>query len=193
MEQRPTLTHALSSFSPAVDSGIDLSAGPFDQRGEPRSDGDGDGNAVSDSGAFEATKASLSAAGTVHAGDGFVTDALTMNGSAGGADRCVAVPVDTSITVHLSETPAGSGAGRYLLYAWLGSPTTATPIDAGGVRLGCMVDAVPIGATAGTLPFRCLRSPGIPQAVCRNVREMQVKVQKRWPLVELSRSTRNEI
>lgn len=93
-------------------------------------------------------------------------DVLTMSGSAGGADRYVTVPVDTSITVDLTEAPAGSGAGRSILYSWLGAPSTPTPIDAGGVRLGCMVSAVPIGMTSETSPLRCLRRAGIPRAVC---------------------------
>lgn len=67
------------------------------------SDGNDDGNTVADIGAFEATKASLSAAGTVNAGNGFVANVLTINGSAGGADRCVTDPVDTSITVNLAQ------------------------------------------------------------------------------------------
>jgi hypothetical protein len=50
----PTFTHALLPGSPAIDVGPDTSSIETDQRGFPRlSDGDGDGIAHSDIGAFE--------------------------------------------------------------------------------------------------------------------------------------------
>jgi hypothetical protein len=50
----PTRTHALLPGSPAIDRGDNASQPPTDQRGAVRrKDGDGNGRAVADSGAFE--------------------------------------------------------------------------------------------------------------------------------------------
>jgi hypothetical protein len=50
----PTMTHALLADSPAIDAGNDAGAPATDQRGNRRPrDGDGDGLAISDIGAFE--------------------------------------------------------------------------------------------------------------------------------------------
>ena len=50
----PTLTHGLGDGSPAIDGGDDASCETVDQRGQPRpTDGDSDGTAACDVGAFE--------------------------------------------------------------------------------------------------------------------------------------------
>lgn len=49
----PTQTYALLSDSPAIDAGDPNSCTPTDQRGSPRTDGNGDGTVVCDLGAFE--------------------------------------------------------------------------------------------------------------------------------------------
>lgn len=52
----PTWTHALLVGSPAIDSGDNASCAATDQRGAPRpADGDGNGSAICDRGAFEAS------------------------------------------------------------------------------------------------------------------------------------------
>lgn len=50
----PTRTHALRAGSPAIDRGSNAGAPATDQRGRARiKDGNGDGRAVTDIGAFE--------------------------------------------------------------------------------------------------------------------------------------------
>jgi CSLREA domain-containing protein len=49
----PTLTHALSWDSPAIDAGDNAQCSPTDQRGFYRTDGDGDGTIVCDIGSYE--------------------------------------------------------------------------------------------------------------------------------------------
>lgn len=49
----PTLTHALRPGSPAIDAAEDVACTEADQRGSPRHDGNGDGDARCDIGAYE--------------------------------------------------------------------------------------------------------------------------------------------
>ena len=56
----PTLTHALLSGSPAIDAGDNVGSPPADQRGVTRpQDGDGDGSAICDIGAYEVAPITL--------------------------------------------------------------------------------------------------------------------------------------
>lgn len=50
----PTQTMALGTGSPAIDGGANITCQAADQRGEPRTDGDGDGTVTCDIGAYEA-------------------------------------------------------------------------------------------------------------------------------------------
>ncbi len=51
-----TQTHALLLGSPAIDAADPIDCLPFDQRGQPRADGDGDSLVICDIGAFEASE-----------------------------------------------------------------------------------------------------------------------------------------
>ncbi len=64
------------------------------------------------------------AAGTVGILNGPPVDIFTINGSAGGSDRTVVVPVGQSYTTLLSNPPGFGGAG-YAMFARIGKPTPA--------------------------------------------------------------------
>jgi CSLREA domain-containing protein len=76
----PTLTHALLAGSTAIDSGRSIACPGMDQRGEQRPrDGDGDGHAMCDVGAFEADTVQPGGAAYSHV----IPEAARLAGSAG--------------------------------------------------------------------------------------------------------------
>jgi uncharacterized repeat protein (TIGR01451 family) len=110
----PTPTHALLSGSPAIDGGSDTSCPPTDQRGAARpDDGDGDGNAACDIGAYEAVSANLAVTigdspDPVNAGDD-VTYTVTVTNSGPGA--ATEVVVSATLSAGLDFVSADADAG----------------------------------------------------------------------------------
>jgi predicted outer membrane repeat protein len=62
----PTKTMALGAGSPAIDAADTIAAPATDQRGNPRTDGNGDGYVIADIGAFEAPRVGNATAPTRH-------------------------------------------------------------------------------------------------------------------------------
>ncbi len=61
--------------------------------------------------------------GTVDLGSGTASDILTVNGSAGDAQREVAVAVGSPISIDMAAPPGGPASANFVLYIWLGIPT----------------------------------------------------------------------
>jgi Tol biopolymer transport system component len=108
------------------------------------------------------------AEGSVNAGVGPVTDVLRVNGMA----DFVAVRVGSPVEIRLDAAPAGPDPARYALWVWFQSPESPREFSAHGERLGCTVNPTPLDRGLAPQPFRCLRSQGMPTAVCRRVREI---------------------
>jgi hypothetical protein len=154
----PTETHALLPGSPAIDAGDDSACPATDQRGEPRPvDGDSDGTATCDIGAYEASPVVQCTT------DCYVDDATgdDANGGTSGADakktiQAAVDQVDPGGTVHVATgTYTGTGDEVVLLDkdvtlsgGWDGTFTTqsgTSTIDGEGSRRGMTVNS---GVTA---------------------------------------------
>lgn len=109
-------------------------------------------------------------AGTVNSGTGPVTDVLKINGSAGGANRVVCVPVNDPITVSLDAAPV-PGSGKYAMWVWPTIPCNPTALDVGPETLGTFGNPIPL-TPGGPQPFRCVKSAALPNALCGSVREL---------------------
>jgi uncharacterized repeat protein (TIGR01451 family)/CSLREA domain-containing protein len=108
----PTRTHALLSGSPAIDAGGDTGCPPTDQRGFARpDDGDGDGTAACDIGAYETLSADLAIAigdspDPVDVGNDVTYTVTVTNNGPGPASQVV---VSTTLPAGLDFVSADAG------------------------------------------------------------------------------------
>ena len=114
----PTLTHALLPGSPAIDAGDNSVCPTTDQRGVTRpQDGNGDGIAVCDIGAFEFTRATYAISGKVTLGAG-----LMLRGLAG---------VTITVSGAAIATATTDSSGNYTFTGLTNGGYTVTPSMAG--------------------------------------------------------------
>lgn len=114
---------------------------------------------------------SPSTRGNVNAAWGPVADVLLVNDSAGGSSRTVSASVGSPIEIHLDRALAGPLNGRYVVWAWPGSPQTAVALVRGSTRIGCLANPTPLHAGEIPQPIRCLRGAQVPRAACGAVPE----------------------
>ncbi len=110
--------------------------------------------------------------GDVNLVGGGPEDVLLVNGTAGDANREVAVAVGAAIAIALNPSSAGSGAGRYWLYAWRRPALNPVVLSRGGQVVGCLANPTPFQPAQNPQPFRCIRGNGIPALVCAGVLEI---------------------
>ncbi len=119
--------------------------------------------------------------GTVNTGMGIATDVLFINGSPGDDQAMVNVSLGDPVTLTLDAPPEGPSPGNYVLYVWTGFPVQCVDLVAGD-SIGLLVNPTPFSRTKNPQPFRCLRSPLIPSAVCRGVVEKAGPATVPWSL-----------
>jgi hypothetical protein len=107
-------------------------------------------------------------AGNVNAGLGRVRPQIRINGSAGGSDRTVTVPAGEPISVELREAPA-TPAGDYVVYVWLGPPTSSCDAVLADPLLspGHTLNPTPFRPGLSPQPFFCIPGAGTPAAACQ--------------------------
>lgn len=131
----PTLTHALQENSPAIDAGTDADAPPIDQRGYARPrDGNGDGTATVDIGAFEARRLQLAIQTKPISENGGATTATVTRGGA-------AVELADALEVQLFSNDESEA-----------TVPTAVTIPAGQPSADFQITAVDDSAFDGTQP-----------------------------------------
>ncbi len=118
--------------------------------------------------------------GTVNGGVGPTTEVLFVNGGSG----TVTVATGEPITIAMNDAPAGSGAGLYVLWLWVGAPTNCTELMAGGELLGCTALPTPLNPGITPQPFRCLRSPQLPCILCGSVMELPAPAAVPWTVTK---------
>ncbi len=109
-------------------------------------------------------------AGNVNLGVGPRVDVLKVNSQVG----TVSVPLNQDITVSFDNALAGPISGAYVLWVWTGLAVNPVNLIVGGENdlIGCLVNPTPLHSGMNPQPFRCLRSPQIPQVVCRGVSQL---------------------
>ncbi|HEU5317968.1 MAG TPA: choice-of-anchor Q domain-containing protein, partial [Chloroflexota bacterium] len=126
----PTKTHALLPGSPAIDGGTATGCASADQRGQPRPrDGDLDGTATCDSGAYEAPAGASVPLSVTRAGTGMGTVTGSPAGVACGSD-CVghyAAGTAVALTAASASGSVFTGWGGACVGA---QPTCAVTVDA---------------------------------------------------------------
>jgi hypothetical protein len=111
-------------------------------------------------------------------------DVLFVNGTSGGSNRTVTVDPGMDITVTLdSSDPMGCPiSGTYVLWVWPGLPQSPADLVVGD-RIGCLVNPTPL-QLGSPQPIRCLRGQGVPNAVCRNVQEVNAPALAPWSVTK---------
>lgn len=141
----------------------------------------GDTNSQADVFVRDFRDPSVCRAGTVNLTSGPIADVLTVNGSAGDANRTVAVALSSPIDVTLGASPSGPSPARYVLWVWPLLPSNAFDLMGRGQLLGCTVNPSPFRPSARPQPFRCL-SGGMPAAVCTGVTTIHPSARAPWTL-----------
>jgi len=191
----PNRDFTLLAGSPSVDSGDGGSLPPAAVLDLARNarvrDGDGDGSAIVDMGAYELQGSAPDAcgAGNVNAsGAGGVTDVLFVNGSAGGQTRTVSIATGATATIDLVAPPAGPSTPRYLAYVWTGVPLNPRVLVARGAPLGCFVNPIPPMVGLAPQPAFCLAGQGIPARACSGAAKPAAPALAPWSISRVSRS-----
>lgn len=136
-----TPTLALRPDSPALDAGSNADAPATDQRGQPRSaDGDNNGTAIADIGAFETQSFVVNT--TASSGPGSLRQAILDNNTAGGGFVRFSIPGSGSTRTIAPTTALPLSAKPLFLDGWSqGGPSYLGPplIELSGVNLGNQV------------------------------------------------------
>lgn len=121
-------------------------------------------------------------AGSVNSGAGPIASVLTANGLPGE----VVAATNAPITVALAAPPAGAASGRYVTWVWASANEGRYPLVWGPNVLGCLVRPSPLQSPQLPQPIRCLRSPGLPNALCSGVTTLPSPPAVPWSVTKAS-------